>query len=517
MMIKILPDIIDNSTQKSPENEAFKCGNISLTFKETQQKVNQLAGYLQSLNVKKGDRIGIYMERCIESVIAVYGIMKAGAVFVPLDPTAPIARTILLLNDCSIEHIITTKLQSKKVVKFLNEIQPLQSIIGFSKQTLIPSISWDFIFDLPSTTYTPLEIEEHDLAYIMYTSGSTGQPKGIMHTHYSGLNYAKLSSKLYEISEKDRVANLSPLHFDQSTFGYFSSPLASACTIIIQDAYTKLPGSLSKLIEDEKITIWYSVPLALIQLLQKGVLENRKVDTLRWVLFGGEVFVTKHLYELMNKWPHATFSNVYGPAEINQCSYYSLNSESEIKDTIPIGYIWDDTIYKILDKDNNEVSKGAPGELVVHSTTMMKGYWNNEALTKKSFYNKNDKVYYRTGDMFSMAEDGKLMFLGRNDYQVKIRGYRIEIVEVETIIAKHEDVKETAVLVLENDNGEKELIATVLLRPNVDTTKKALIAHCKALLASYAVPSNIHIMKSYPRTSSAKIDRRAIKKILIET
>lgn len=515
-MIKILPDIIDVSTQKFPEKKAFICGATSLSFKEMQQKINQLAAYLQILEVKKGDRVGIYMERSIESFIAVYGIMKVGAVFVPLDPTAPRTRTLLLLNDCGIKHIITTTLQSKKVLKFLSEKQPLQSIIGCPKETTIPTVSWDFIYNLSLEQYVPVQVQESDLAYIMYTSGSTGAPKGIMHTHYSGLNYAKLSLELYKISEKDRVATFPPLHFDQSTFGYFTSPLASASTIIIQDAYTKLPASLSQLMEDQKISIWYSVPLILIQLVQKGLLEDRDLSSLRWVLFGGEVFIAKYLRQLMVKWPQAKFCNVYGPAEINQCSYYHLSTPLDIEDPMPIGYIWDDTEYKIVDKNDQEVAQGDSGQLVVHTTTMMKGYWNNEALTKKSFYEDNGKIYYKTGDIFRLAENGKLMFLGRNDYQVKIRGYRVEITEIESVIVRHDGIEEAAVLVLNGDNGEKELVATVLTKPNVSITERELIAYCKRSLSSYAVPSTIHILDTYPRTSSAKIDKGALKRILIE-
>ena len=515
-MINTLTDIIENAVGKFPNNNAFKCGKSSLTFIELQQKTSQLAKHLQDAGVKKGDRVGIYMERSLESVLAVYGIMKAGAAFVPLDPTTPISRTVFLLNDCNIKHLLTTKLQSKKVIKILNEKQPLKSIIGFEKELTIPTISWETIYSISLAPYIPVQINKDDLAYIMYTSGSTGVPKGIMHTHFSGLNYAKLSAKLYDVSENDIVANFAPLHFDISTFGYFSSPLANACTVIIPDAYTKLPASLSKLIEDEKITIWYSVPLALVQLLQKGVLEDRNLTSLRWVLFGGEVFITKYLYQLMAKWPHATFSNVYGPAEINQCSYYHLDSKSVPQDPIPVGFIWDETTCKILDKNDEAVLQGESGELVVKTTTMMKGYWNNEALTNKSFYKDGENIYYRTGDVFNLNETGELMFLGRNDFQVKVRGYRIEINEVEAVIANHEDVDEAAVFAIESSNKEKELIAVILLKNGKELDKKLLLSYCKKLLPSYSIPSRIDIMEDFPRTSSAKIDRGAIKKNLIE-
>jgi len=521
-MVKTLSQILDNTAQKHPNIEAFKCGNAVLSYAEILQKTNQFATHLVSLGVQKGDRVGIYLERSIETAIAIYGIMKAGAAYVPLDPSAPQSRIVFLLNDCNIEHLITSKLQVKKVMKFLEQETPLQSIIGVNKEMAVPTISWDTIFKISLEGYQPLVIKEDDLAYIMYTSGSTGAPKGIMHTHASGLSYAKLSSTLYDLRTTDRVANHAPLHFDISTFGYFSSPLAGACTIIVTDAHTMFPVSLADLIEKEKISIWYSAPLALIQLLQKGMIENKDFSSIRWVLYGGEVFVTKYLSQLMQLWSNAKFSNVYGPAEVNQCTYYHLENPSQVTEPLPIGYIWNETEYKILDQNEQEVSPGSTGELIVHSTTMMKGYWNNTTLTVSSMYLEEDtsgnkKRYYKTGDLVKLNEEGKLLFMGRNDFQVKVRGYRIEVNEVEAVVASHPEVNEAAVLTLDKNNGEKELVAAVLLKPDVTLDQKTLIDYCKSRLPIYAVPSQISILQSFPRTSSAKIDRKEIrKKIVIE-
>ena len=169
-----------------------------------------------------------------------------------------------------------------------------------------------------------LKINETDLAYIIFTSGSTGRPKGIMHSHFSALNYARLSANTYELEESDVLSNFSSLHFDMSTMDYLTVTYAGASAVIISEAYTKIPASLSRLMQDEAISIWYSVPFALIQLLQHGLLEQRDLSSLRWVLYGGEPFAPKHLKKLMDLWPHARFSNVYGPAEVNQCTYYHL-------------------------------------------------------------------------------------------------------------------------------------------------------------------------------------------------
>jgi non-ribosomal peptide synthetase component F len=214
---------------------AFCCGQDSLSYNELNVKTKQVATYLINAGVQKGDRIGIYMDRCIETAIAVYGIMKAGASYVPLDPSAPHSRTSFLVDDCGIKHLLTTKKQDKRISAII-DLQPnIKSTIGNTLSLAIPTISWKEIFEISITDYKPVKILESDLAYIMYTSGSTGTPKGIMHTHHSGLTFAKLSAQVYGLNFEDRVANHAPLHFDISTFGYFSAPLASATTVIIPD------------------------------------------------------------------------------------------------------------------------------------------------------------------------------------------------------------------------------------------------------------------------------------------
>ncbi len=518
-MLYNLTDILKNAAQSSPDGIAFRCGEDEFSYCELDRKTDQLAKYLIDSGVCKGDRVGIYMDRCIETSIAVYGIMKSGAAYVPLDPLAPHSRTLFLLRDCTIQHLITVKTQSKKISGLLASETGLQSIVGISIDVCVPTVSWNSIFEISLERCLPVKILESDLAYIMYTSGSTGAPKGIMHTHHSGLTYAKLSSDLYGLHSGDKVANHAPLHFDISTFGYFSAPLASATTVIVPDAYTKLPASLSTLMEQEKISIWYSVPLALIQLLMNGVLEKRDLTTLRWVLYGGENFAPKHVRSLMSYWPNATFCNVYGPAEVNQCTFYHIETPPSYDHQIPIGQVWANTAYHILDSTDRKVPQGASGELVVRAATMMKGYWNNAALTEKSMYKEFvspsvENLYYRTGDLVEENENGDLLFLGRNDRQIKIRGYRVELDEVESVLSRHNEVKEAAVF-LTTKNGENEISAAVTVVTGSKTTDDSLIAFCKSYLPPYAIPGQVHLLRKFPRTSSGKIKRKALTEILI--
>ena len=240
---------------------------------------------------------------------------------------------------------------------------------------------------------------------------------------------------------------------------------------------------------------------------------------MRWVLFGGENFTLKYLKEIVKKLPQAQFSNVYGPAEVNQCTYYNFNVTTPIGSYLPIGSVWENTEYKVLGENDGEVTKVDSGELVIHSTTMMQGYWKNTDLTKKSLYTNRfsentEKIYYRTGDIVRTDEQGNLVFLGRKDRQVKVRGYRIELDEIEAILDQHQAVKESTVCIIEKGN-EKQLAAVVILMQGSATQATDLISFCRSKLPMYAVPQRLEIIDDFPRTGSGKIDLTQIKEELL--
>ncbi len=289
-MITLLSHILDESTQRFPDKDALRFNGQALTYGAWLQRANALAATLADQGVYKGDRVGVYLNKSLETVIAIYAIWKAGAAYVPLDPSAPIGRLQFVLNDCGIRHIISNEAKANDV-RALAQGTPLECAIGLAHQDgdAIRCVSWDAVNAVNAPAPRVLLMEQ-DLAYVMYTSGSTGTPKGLMHTHYSGLSYAKLSAAQYQITHTDRLSNHSPLHFDMSTLDYFTGPLCGATTVIIPEAYTKLPASMSKLVQDERLTIWYSVTTALVQMVMRGVLGQRDWRALRWILYGGEPF-----------------------------------------------------------------------------------------------------------------------------------------------------------------------------------------------------------------------------------
>ncbi|RYG44624.1 MAG: amino acid adenylation domain-containing protein [Chitinophagaceae bacterium] len=475
--IYLLPDIIKSSADRFPDHVAFRYESKSMTFEELLKRSNQLAFTLSELGVKRGDRVGVFLDPSLDSPVAVYGIMCAGAVFVPMDPNAPPARNAYVINDCGIRQIITGKNQSRSLNKVLNENVSLEVVIGLNDALPVKTVSWEDIDRINTSQTVSVRMLEDDLAYIMYTSGTTGIPKGIMHSHRSGLAYAKLSMGLYDVQPTDVLANHSPLHFDISTMGYFTMPLAGGTTVLVPESHKLIPASLSKLMEKERITIWYSVPLALIHLLQRGALEDRKLDALRWVLFGGEPFPPKHLKSLMKLWNQATFSNVYGPAEVNQCTYFHLLEVAENEAAIPLGHVWNNTEVLIVDSEGSEVAEGDTGELLVRTATMMKGYWGKPELNQKAFFKRErfpnaEEIFYRTGDLVWRKNDGLLNFAGRKDRQIKVRGYRIELDEIESVLLSHPYIIETAVYNLKDGDDHYVEALVVLSKPGGETEEE---------------------------------------------
>ncbi|PPK85259.1 amino acid adenylation domain-containing protein [Neolewinella xylanilytica] len=511
---------IDRHAAASPDRTAFRCGKQAITYAELAERTNRLAHLLLAQGVQRGDRIGIYLPRSLDGAAAVHGILKAGAAYVPLDPEAPVARTRRLIDDCGIKVVFVAPALRRNFTALFAAPSPVNRVVGGDVEGVI-SLEWDALADYPATA-PDLRILGDDLAYVMYTSGSTGEPKGIMHTHTSGLAYARLSRDLYNVQPDDVIGNHCALHYDISTFGYFTGPLAGATTVIVTDAHTKFPTSLLQLVEQERITIWYSVPLALLQMLRSPTLGERDLSALRWVLFGGEVFAPRHLRALMEHAPNARASNVYGPAEVNQCTYFHLAEAPDTDDPLPLGHVWNDTETLILDPDDGEVAEGEIGELLVRSATRMKGYWNRADLTARGFYYReripgNRETFYRTGDLVYRDADGLLQFMGRKDRQVKIRGHRVELEEVEAVLAAQPGVGEAAVYLREIGDNEKVIEALVVAESDWVGNPRTWIIAMGDQLPPHAVPVRIDLLPNLPRNDAGKIDRLAIREAITKS
>jgi len=357
---------------------------------------------------------------------------------------------------------------------------------------------------------------EDDLAYILYTSGSTGTPKGIMHTHRSGLAYARLCVETYDLVAQDIFGNHAPIYFDISTLGFFAAPMVGATTIIASEAHIKMPASLSQLIEKEQVTVWYSVPLALIQMMERGALEQRDMSRLRWVIFAGEPFPTKHLKSLMTQWPHARFNNAYGPTETNVCTHYHIPRPLLTDAPISIGQCWGNTEALIVDDQNELVADGTAGELLINSATLMAGYFARPDLNERAFFYKttsanSQKKYYRTGDLVIRESDGNLTFVGRKDRQIKTRGFRVELDEITNALLKDERVQEAAVYTYLDASNQTMIGAAVVTSATTECTSQDILKELSQHLLWYAMPTRLAILETLPRTSTQKVDLKRLQ------
>ncbi len=497
--------------------EALTDGTTSVDWSGYVDRVARLAGALIEAGARPGDRIGIRLSKSVESFVAVHAVLRAGAVMVPLDPLAPVAHSINVLTDAGAEMLVTDGRTTE--VEQLVTGAALGAVVT-PKSDAAPNVpdGVDAIVRSRIETTEPaaaVRVGPDDPAYIIYTSGSTGGPKGIVHSHRSALAYARTAADVYGLTLSDRLANIAPLHFDQSTFELYAAPLVGAAVIVVPDPILRFPASLSELIESQRATVWYSVPYLLGLLSTRGALDARDLSALRWVLFGGESFPPGQLAQLMQQLPSARFSNVYGPAEVNQCSMYHLSTPPAEDDPVPIGRAWPAAEFRIVVADHDDpttarlVPRGEPGVLMVHTATMMSGYWNraSEAIVELA-----GERWYVTGDLVVERPDGNLVFLGRTDNQIKLRGHRIELESIDAVLGDIDDVAEGTVVVRRPVEGDDSLVVLVVLRSESDDHASSLAGvhdELRRRLPRYAVPAEVLEVHSLPRTGTGKIDRNA--------
>jgi amino acid adenylation domain-containing protein len=506
--------------QTTPQQAALSCNGAELSYAELDKASNRLANALLANGLRPGDRVGIYMHKSLELGIAIYGALKAGGIFVPLDPFMPTERLQFILGDCDIQHVISANAMAPNLARLSGVFAGW--VYGVDAELELRTQSWEQINERPDDQ-PDVWIVDQDLAYIMYTSGSTGQPKGMMHSHHGSVSYARWGALHVSLTASDRVASHAPLHFDLSIFDFFSTSQSGATVVLVPEPVTKFAASWTEYIEKERISVVFTVPFTLIEMLQRGVMEKRDLSSLRWVLFGGEPFPPKHLRALMERLPNVRFTNVYGPAEAPSCTCYDLPVFPEpFDEPVPIGTVSMNSADLIIDEDDRECEIGEAGELCIRSSTLTKGYWNRPDLNERVYLFRESfgpfpDVYFRTGDLVVRHEDGLLRFLGRKDRMVKTRGHRVELDEVEAALAAHADVLEAAAFVVPDDLGSKAILAAVKVRDATSAEVGGLLQHARTKLPGYAVPQQLFAMAEFPRTSSGKIDRKEIINQFVDT
>ena len=475
---KTIYALFEDQVERTPDHIAVVYKDKKLTYKELNEKANQLARVLRSKGVVPDSIVGIMVEPSIEMLIGIMATLKAGGGYLPIDTRYPKERIQYMLEDSGTSILITQK--DLLEIDFRGEIIELDNEETYSSEGE----------NLKSVNGS------NTLAYLIYTSGSTGKPKGVMIEHASLVNLCFWHNKYYEVNESDKAAKYAGVGFDASVWEIFPYLVAGASLHIISDELKLDVNKLNNYFEEKGITIGFLPTQVFEQFIR---LEN---NSLRKLLTGADTlrYTENKRYDLYNN---------YGPTEYTVVSTsFKIDREYE---NIPIGRPISNTKIYIVDKNNHIQPVGVPGEICISGSGISRGYLNNEDLSKEKFVEnpyEPGTCMYRTGDLGRWRTDGNIEFLGRIDYQVKIRGYRIELGEIENQLLKHEGVKQAVVLDRQDGQGNKYLCAYIVSEGEI--TVPELRKSLAQSLPDYMIPTYFMQMERIPLTANGKIDRRAL-------
>jgi len=509
------------SARRTPQAVAVvEPGRGSITYGELDALSDRLRDRLVHMGVRRGDRVGIYLRKSIDSVAALLGALKAGAAYVPVDPTAPAARGGYILCNCAVKVVLVDAALSEPLRQQLQGDGDLPSMIYIdmardSGSGLLAALeAADEADEAPRVDTVRSGAE--DLAYILYTSGSTGKPKGVMLSHENAVSFVDWCSETFAPRADDRFSSHAPFHFDLSILDIHVCQKHGATMVLIGEDIGKDAPRLAQLIADERISIWYSAPSILALLAQFGSLAKHDFSALRQVLFAGEVFAVKHLRTLCELLPNPRYFNLYGPTETNVCTYYEVKPPvpPDRSKPYPIGAVCSHLRGRVLDEHGAEVPRGSEGELCISGPGVMQGYWALPEQTAKGFF--TDAVgmrWYRTGDIVSADAQDCYTYLGRRDRMVKRRGYRVELGEIEAGLYRHPMIKEAAVVAVTDEESGVSITACLSChqakRPSLIEIKR----FCAENLPLYMVPDRFSWFDSLPKTSTDKIDYQRLKEL----
>lgn len=486
----------------------FKKRHVS--YHELRDTTLRLMTFLKRKGVSEGGRVAIWLKKSPESVMLMLATMGVGAAYVPIDPSAPDDRVETLLKDSEPDLIFSGEENRKRSVLnndgagFWETVLLQGESIGYDLSELIAECVPDQVS----------EIKRDSLAAILYTSGSTGTPKGVMLSHGNISNFVGWAVDTFALNASDRVTSHAPFHFDLSTFDLYATFHACGTVYLLDEVSIKFPGAIAKLLQEEEITVWYSVPTALRLLVEHGGVSDRNLHKLRLVLFAGEVFHPRALRLVMEALPEALFVNLYGPTETNVCTFFEVPRPLPQGITaIPVGKSCTPLKVQIYDEKGRPVPKGEYGEICVMGPGIMLGYWNDPQKTSQVRLNGRSDSY-RTGDYGYVLPDGNVMFSGRKDSQVKFRGHRVELQEIEAVISSYPEIKEAVAMVVMVENEEQILRVFAV---NSSSEKKSgpaeIKQHVAVKLPVYCIPDEVFIVEDLPRTSTGKVDRDTLKTI----
>jgi amino acid adenylation domain-containing protein len=526
----LLQDWVSQQAQSRPEAVAIVLGAEKRTYGQLERASNQLARLLKNAGCQTGDRVCFLMPKSPMAIVSMIGILKAGCIHVPLDPASPPLRTRRILESCENRWILAAGPVHSLLCELLDEPSLRTRISVGWLQHQKPStaslpVEWS-LDDLALMESTPLpqHVSSAHPAHILFTSGSTGMPKGVVITHSNVTHFVEWGLRHFGIDSSDRLSGHTSLHFDLSTFDVFGTFAAGAELHLLPHEAALSPLMLAEFIRNQELTQWFSVPSVLNYMAKFDVVKFRDFPSLRRVLWCGEVLPSPALCYWMRRLPHVRFTNLYGPTETTiASSFYDVPTcPEDERGSIPIGTACDGEELMILNQNLQPVSSSEIGDLYIGGVGLSPGYWRDPDKTTAAFIhdprsdNPKDRIY-RTGDLARRGANGLVYFIGRSDTQIKSRGYRIELGEIEAALSSLPSLQENAVVVINRGGFEGWLICCAYVQqPGWNASPSNLRKELERQIPNYMIPVRWMASSALPKNTNGKIDRPKLKELFLE-
>jgi len=499
-MIKNVLEFIENSAKSQPDKVAFVDENKSVSYKGLESHCKSIGTYLTKFNTKNKP-IAVLLDKGVNCLEAMFGVVYSGNFYVIIDSNMPVERVKTIFNTLSPIGVITDEQHMQKFDEFKNHCE----IIDFET-----AVRADV--DKEKLKQIRGQAIDTDPLYALFTSGSTGVPKGAVICHRSVIDYAHWVTTTFDIDDKTVFGNQTPFYFSMSVLDIFTTIKNAATLQIIPQSMFSFPLKLFEYINEKDINTIYWVPSALSIVANWKTFEYAQVPKIKTVLFAGEVMPTKQLNIWIKNNPNALFANLYGPTEITDiCTYYIVNREFSQDESLPIGKPCDNCDIIVINKDGKQAKADEEGELCIRGSFLALGYYNNPEKTSEVFVQNPlnicyPELIYKTGDLVRYNEYGELIYISRKDFQIKHMGYRIELGEIETAVNGIDGIISCACVY----NKAKEKI--VLIYQSKNLSDKDILTEVVGKLPKYMVPNKLVRLKQMPLNANGKIDRATLAK-----